>query len=189
MDTPETPLPVLELIDGRLRLRPWQDHDAAGLYRAVHESMASVGQWLPWCRAEYAHDDATAWVEHCQVGWHAGEHFALPVFDASTGELLGGTGLNQLDRLHRSANLGYWIRQSRQREGIASAAAVLVARFGFEQLGLIRIEIIIQPDNHPSRRTAEKVGAKFEGIARHRLWVHEQPRDAAVYALVPDDLR
>jgi ribosomal-protein-serine acetyltransferase len=81
------------------------------------------------------------------------------------------------------------VRQSRQRQGVAAAAAQLVARFGFQRLGLVRIEIVTQLDNQPSRRTAEKTGAKFEGIARQRLCVREQPHDAAVYALVPEDLR
>jgi RimJ/RimL family protein N-acetyltransferase len=64
----------------------------------------------------------------------------------------------------------------------------MVARFGFGRLGLIRIEIIALPDNRPSRRTAEKLGARFEAIARQRLWARGQACDAAVYALIPQDL-
>ena len=71
---------------------------------------------------------------------------------------------------------------------MGSAAARLVARYGFEQLGLIRIEVIVLPDNAPSRATAASIGAKFETIARHRLWTREQAQDAAVYSLLPPDL-
>lgn len=129
------------------------------------------------------------WIAYCQTGWRSGEHFAFPVFDATTGELLGGAGLIQRNRLHRSANMGYWVRQSRQRHGVAAAASRLVADFGFQRLGLVRIEIVVLTDNRPSLRTAEKIGARFEGIARQRLYVREQPHDAAVYGLVPEDLR
>jgi RimJ/RimL family protein N-acetyltransferase len=178
----------LELTDGRLRLRPWQEHDAGHLYSAARESVVSVGRWLPWCHAGYGPDDAVAWIALCQAAWRTGEHYAFPILDAVTGELLGGAGLNQLNRPHRSANLGYWVRRSRQQQGIAAAAATLLARFGFEQLELIRIEIITLPDNHPSRRTAEKIGAHFEVIARQRLWANGQAHDAAVYGLIPSDL-
>jgi RimJ/RimL family protein N-acetyltransferase len=44
------------------------------------------------------------------------------------------------------------------------------------------------PDNHASRRTAEKTGAHFEAIARQRLWANGMPHDAAVYGLTPADL-
>ena len=71
---------------------------------------------------------------------------------------------------------------------MAVAAGRLVARFGFEQLGLLRIEVVALPDNHPSRRTAEKIGARFEAIARRRLGVNGQAHDAAVYGLIPSDL-
>ncbi|MGH8159989.1 MAG: GNAT family N-acetyltransferase [Rhodanobacter sp.] len=179
---------TLELTDGRLCLRLWQAHDAAALFAAARESTGSVGRWLPWCHAGYRAEDAVAWIAHCQSGWRAGEHFAFPIFDTDSGDLLGGIGLNHYNRLHRSANLGYWIRQSRQRQGIAVAAATLVARFGFEQLGLVRIEIVALPDNQPSRRTAEKIGARFEAIARQRLWANGQAHDAAVYGLIPPDL-
>lgn len=179
---------TLELADGRLYLRPWQASDAAALFAAARESIGSVGRWLPWCHDGYRLEDAVAWIAHCRSGWHAGAHFAFPIFDAGSGDLLGGIGLNQYHRLHRSANLGYWIRQSRQQQGIAVAAAALVAAFGFEQLGLIRIEIVALPDNQPSRRTAEKIGARFEAIARRRLWANGQAHDAAVYGLIRDDL-
>lgn len=187
MSTDSTIPITLELADGRLHLRPWQDGDATALLDAVRESTGSVGRWLPWCHAGYGLDDARAWVVHCQAGWRSGEHFAFPVFDAVSGELLGSVGLSRCDRLRRSANMGYWVRQSRHGQGVAAAAAVLVARFGFERLGLARIEIVVLPDNQPSRRTAEKIGARFEAIERQRLWLGEQPRDAVVYALTQQD--
>jgi ribosomal-protein-serine acetyltransferase len=182
-------LPTLELVEEPLRLRPWQAQDAEDLFDAVRSSVASVGRWLPWCHADYDMDKAHAWISHCQDSWSRGEHFAFPIFDLRTGELIGGAGLNQHNRQHRSANLGYWVRQSRHGEGIAARAATLVARFGFEQLGLIRIEIVVMPDNHASRRTAEKTGARFEAIARQRLWANGLAHDAAVYGLTPADLR
>ena len=143
---------------------------------------------MPWCHAGYTEHDAVTWIAHCQAGWRSGAHFAFALIAADSGELLGGAGLSQRNQPHRCANLGYWVRQSRQRQGTAAAAARLVARFGFEQLGLIRIEVIALPGNAPSRATAENIGAKFESIARHRLWTRGQAQNAAVYSLLPQDL-
>jgi RimJ/RimL family protein N-acetyltransferase len=179
----------LELRDERLKLRPWQDRDASELHHAVQESVDSVGKWLPWCREHYSRADATSWTRLSQATWRMGEQFAFAICDAPTGHLLGGAGLNRRDPQHRSANLGYWIRQSRQGFGFAAAAGALVAQFAFERLGLIRVELIIQPENRASRRTAEKMGARFEGIARQRLWIGSRATDAAVYAVIPQDPR
>ena len=179
---------TVELTAGGLSLRPWRDADVPPLAAAERETVASVGRWMPWCCADYTEQDAAAWVAHCQAGWRSGTHFAFALVAANSGEVLGGAGLSQRNQTHRCANLGYWVRQSRQRQGMGSAAARLVARYGFEQLGLIRIEVIVLPDNAPSRATAASIGAKFETIARHRLWTREQAQDAAVYSLLPPDL-
>lgn len=188
MLTNETADITIELSHARLRLRPWQERDAEQLVDAVHESIDSVGHWLPWCHADYGRDEAADWIVHCRSGWRAGEHFAFPVFDAASGRLLGSAGLNQLDPLHRRANLGYWVRQSCQRQGIGAAAARLVARFGFERLGLVRIELVVLPGNRPSRAVAEKIGATFEAIARDRLRTQDGAHEAAVYGLIARNL-
>ncbi|HEV2538699.1 MAG TPA: GNAT family N-acetyltransferase [Frateuria sp.] len=183
------PVPLdLELVEGALLLRAWRAEDAPALHEAVRESLASIGRWLPWCHAGYDLDEAQAWIRHCRERWVAQEQFAFGVFEQDTGALLGSVGLNQRNHVHRSAAMGYWVRQSRQRRGIAPEAAKSAARFGFGMLGLVRIEIVALPENHASRRTAERAGARFESIARHRLWMREEARDGAVYALVPANL-
>ena len=149
------------------------------------ESIATVGHWMPWCHAERTVDEGVAWLQSCRANWDSGTEYEFTAF-TSTGEYLGAAGLNQFNRVHNFANLGYWVRESRQRQGIAFEAVQLLAAFGFRSLGLNRIEIIVATENLPSRRVAEKVGAKFEGIARNRLLIRGVPISAAVYSLVPD---
>jgi RimJ/RimL family protein N-acetyltransferase len=175
----------IQLNGGGLRLRPYRSDDASALYEAVNESVESVGRWLPWCHADYNKTDADVWIAHCEDGWRTGEHYAFAVFDANSAQFCGAVGLNQRNREHNFMNLGYWVRASRQEQGIVRRAARLVAMFGFEQLGLTRVEIVTAPDNQASRRVAEALGARFEGIARNRIVVGGRPIDAAVYALVP----
>ena len=172
-----------------LRLRPWQPSDVDMLVAAVQESVPSVGRWLTWCRSDYGAAEANAWITHCERGLRDASHLALAIFDQRDDTLVGAVGLNQFNRTHHSANLGYWIRQSRQRRGLCTLAATRLARFAFEQLDLIRIDIVTLPDNLCSRRTAKKIGARFETVARNRLWHDGQPRDGAVYSLIPRDLR
>ncbi|MBD8873735.1 GNAT family N-acetyltransferase [Rhodanobacter sp. DHB23] len=170
-----------------LVLRPWQDGDAPALHEAVRESLASVGRWLAWCRADYDLDAAIQRITFCRQGWQAGEQYAFAIFDTAE-RLVGGAGLNQLDERNLRANLGYWIRSSATGRGYAASAARAVATFGFEKLALRRIEIVAAEGNLPSQRCAERIGARREGIARQRVLVHGQSEDAVVYGLIPADL-
>jgi RimJ/RimL family protein N-acetyltransferase len=86
------------------------------------------------------------------------------------------------------ANLGYWVRTSATGHGVATTATRLAARFGFEELGMQRIEIVAALDNIPSQRVAEKSGAKREGVLRRRLLIRGESLDAVLFSLVPEDL-
>ena len=168
----------------RIVMRPNSVAFAAQLHAAAMESISTVGVWMPWCHGARTMDESVAWLRNCEASWDAGAEYEFTVF-APSGEYLGAAGLNQFNRVHNFANLGYWVRESRQRRGIAADAARLLAEFGFRSLGLTRIEIVVAADNHASRRVAEKAGAAYEGIARNRLLLRGTAVPAAVYSLVP----
>jgi RimJ/RimL family protein N-acetyltransferase len=177
----------VDLQTPRLCLRPYGDGHAAQLHAAARESVATVGRWMPWCHEGYREEDSVAWVNRSRLAWANGEEFSFAVFDRA-GRYVGGAGINQIHPEHNWANLGYWVRESRQGEGLAVEATVAVARFAFESLGLTRVEIVAAEGNRPSRRVAEKAGATFEGLARNRLVIGGVPVVAAVHSLVPGDL-
>jgi len=185
-DTPAAIAPT-QLVTDSLLLRPYRVDDAPALHAAVRESIASVGRWLPWCHAGYSEADAAAWIAHCAETWHSGDQYTFAVFDATGQRFLGAAGLSQRNCEHGFASLGYWVRDSARGRGIAACAGRLVAAFGFDSVKLTRIEILAAMDNHASRRTAENIGARLEGIARNRLRTPLGIVDAAMYALLPSD--
>jgi RimJ/RimL family protein N-acetyltransferase len=64
----------------------------------------------------------------------------------------------------------------------------MVARFGFEYLGLVRVEIVAAVENMASLRAAEKAGAAREGVLRNRITVRDRICDAVMFSLIPEDL-
>ena len=119
--------------------------------------------------------------------WEKDDSYWFHILDASTDQFLGLVFLNHVNRTHQLANLGYIVRTSRMGEGIATEAAKLAAQYGFEKLGFQRLEIVVSPDNAPSLKVAEKLGAVQEGLLRHRLQLHGSPCDAYMHSLIPTD--
>ena len=171
-----------------LCLRPYADSDIEPFVAAAREAVDTVGAWMPWCHASYGPADAKEWFDECASGLAARSAYDLGIFSADDGELSGGIAVNQISWRWNYGNIGYWVRQSRQRQGIALRAVRAIARFGFNDLKLTRLEIVIAVDNVASRRVAENAGATFECIARNRLVLLERPIDAAVYSLIPGDV-
>ena len=179
---------MTELTDGRVLIRPYRAEDIGAMYEAVRESVAEVSPWLPWCHAGYTIEETTAFVMARDEAWKNDEAYAFGVFDAGSGNYLGGVGLNFINRIHQCANLGYWVRSTQTGRGVAAAATRLAARFALEQLRLQRVEILAAVGNHASQRVAEKAGATREGVLRKRLLVNGRPQDAVLYSLVAEDL-
>jgi ribosomal-protein-serine acetyltransferase len=174
--------------DGRITIRPYRSDDTGALFEAVRESVDQISPWLDWCHANYSRSESEAWVSSREAAWRRGEDYSFVIVDPTTHIFLGGCGLNDINKTHGFANLGYWVRSSWTRRGVATAAARLVARFGFQQRGLKRIEIVAAVDNMASQRVAEKVGAHREGVLRRRLMIHGELQDAVLYSLIPPDL-
>jgi ribosomal-protein-serine acetyltransferase len=168
-----------------VRIRPFENSDAANFVSAARESVETVGKWMDWCHAEYSIDEARTWIESCQQNSAAGTAYEFALVDPTTGEFFGGAGVNQINTAHNFANIGYWVRQSLQGRGIATAAVRHLIEFAFTELKLTRVELVIRPDNLPSRRVAEKVGAALESIARNRIVSYGEAWEGAIYSLVP----
>ncbi|MCZ8130982.1 MAG: GNAT family N-acetyltransferase [Steroidobacteraceae bacterium] len=157
------------------------------LVAAVRESVPELSAWLPWCHAGYGIRDATDWVRACAAGWANESGYQFAVLDTG-GRFVGGLGLRVSDPQNGVASLGYWIRTSATRRGLATAAVRTAAHHAFGTLGLARLEIFAREGNSASRRVAERAGASFECVARNRIAQHGVSYPAALYSLVPEDL-
>ena len=175
------------LSDGFVSLRPMRAADARPLHAAVRESLRELRPWMSWADEEYDLDVAREWVAAAAARWQDRSYFGFAICDAGDDTFLGGCSLSHINPLYRFCNLGYWVRTSRHGEGIAGRAALLAARFAFARLGLVRVEIVIAVGNQASRRVAEKIGARYEGVLRNRMVVRELVHDAWMYSLIPSD--
>ena len=177
-----------EWTDGVVTIRPARAGDAGLMYEAVRESVPELSRWMSWCHENYSMAEAEAFLAALPEAWRVGAEYGFFSFDAPTGALLGGVGLNYVNRDYMMCNLGYWVRTSRAGRGVASRATRLAARFAFAELGMQRVEIVAAVGNHASRRAAEKAGAAREGTLRKRLLIRGQPHDAVLFSLVAEDL-
>jgi RimJ/RimL family protein N-acetyltransferase len=178
-------LSSVQLVNGDILLRPFRFDDSASLYRAVRESLKELKPWMSWATDGYTEMTAREYITIARTRWD--EH-TLYAFAITRGEeILGACTLSSIHSIYRFCNLGYWIRTSYHGQGIAGRAAKLAARFAFENIGLIRAEIVIAVGNQASLRVAEKIGAHDEGILLNRLVVGKFIYDAHMYSLLPSD--
>ncbi len=178
----------LKSVNGQIILRPPELEDAENIYNAVEVSRAELTSWMDWCRPDFSIDVPLEWIKRQPQDWEQGKNYQFIIIDNATQLFMGCCGINHINQYYLLGNLGYWVRSDRHGEGIATEATKLVALFGFQQLGLRRIEIITGEENWASRRVTEKVGAIYEGILRKRLKLGDKNIDAAMHSLILADL-
>ena len=178
-------LSSIQLVGEDLVLRPFRFTDGAQLYGAVLESLNELKPWMSWATDGYTEMTAREYITIAQARWDEHTFYAFAITRAD--EILGACTLSSIHTIYHFCKLGYWVRTSHHGQGIAGRAAKLTTRFAFEQLGLIRVEIVIGVGNHASLRVAEKIGAHDEGILLNRMVVGRSVYDAHMYSLLPSD--
>jgi len=166
---------------GKFTLRPYHHSDAVEMSSAVRESMETIGRWMTWAKPNFSDYDAACWFEHCSQSRATGSAHEFGIFTLD-GNFVGGCGLNQFSSINKLCNLGYWVRQSQQRKGAATAAVLALRDFGLQHLGLARVEIVVAEGNDASIGVARKTGATHECLARSRLQLHGKPVAAHVFS-------
>lgn len=164
-------------------LRPYAVADAPEICQAVHESLKELLPWMPWCHPNYSLHDSRTWLENQVKAFQAGMAFEFAIV-STDGRYLGGCGVNDIGQANRRGNIGYWVRTSEARRGVATAAVRLAYQWAMENTNLIRLEILIAVGNTASQRVAEKAGAVREGILRKRLVLHDEVHDAVMFSLI-----
>lgn len=160
---------------------------AKDLYEAILESREALLAEEFITESDVALEVIESWPKEVDKLWENDEQYHFQIIESKSNQLVGWGFLNNVKRRYQMSNLGYFVRTSRLGEGIATEAAKLIARYGFEELGFQRIEIVVPIHNLPSLRIAEKVGAVREGLLRNRLNLHGSPCNAYMHSLIPED--
>ncbi len=167
-------------------IRPHRRSDCRAVFDAARESVREVYPFMPWCRPDLTEEEQRDWLETQIRAFRAGTAYEFAIV-RKDGRYLGGCGLNQIDELNRRANVGYWVRSSATRRGVATAAVHALTSWAFVNTDLVRLEIIVATENVASLRTAERAGAHREGVLRKRLLLHDVFHDAVMFSLIRGD--
>lgn len=167
----------------KVLIRPLQPTDVAPMHEAAAESWRELEPWMPWAHDGYTLAEAEAWVSLQSKPFGEEGPFEFVIVDAG-GRLLGGCGVNQLDSANNRANVGYWVRSSAARRGVATAAVRELIAWAKANTDLRRLEILVAAGNVASIRVAEKVGGVREGVLRSRLLLHGEFHDAVLFSVI-----
>jgi RimJ/RimL family protein N-acetyltransferase len=184
---PELPWPDPPLQTDRLGLRPWRTTDLEAVVDACQD--ADIARFAAAVPSPHGMADARAWFASLEPARLSGRRLELAITSRASGDVLGSIVLSNVEHVYRRAMVSFWVAPPARGKGVATDALQLFAAWALGPLGLMRLELFVEPDNRSSQRVAEQCGFTREGLLRSR-WVNAgQRRDSIVYGLLADDPR
>lgn len=175
-------IPTLQT--NRLTLRRLMVADAVDMYE--YSKNKEVTRYLTWD----AHPDVAYTREYLQyIGSHynVGDFFDWGVILNSEDKMIGTCGFTRFDYNNNSGEIGYVINPAYRGQGIADEAVREVMSFGFDDLGLNRIEAKFIEGNTASMRVMEKTGMTFEGYHRSSMLIKGEYKTIGVCSILRDE--
>lgn len=158
------PQPFPELATARLRLREITMDDVEWFLRhfAVPEIVHGQGYAAP-AGLDEAREQLALYIVDL---YKRGDGLRWGIAFMGSDDLVGSAGLYDWDREVRSAEAGYDLVPSHWGRGIMTEALTAILDYGFDVMGLNRVQVLAMPRNARSLRLAERLGFVREGVLR-----------------------
>lgn len=169
-------------VDRDLELRLLETANAEELFQLNQDNREYLRRWLPWLDGVKEVADTRNFITMSKKQY--GDNLGIQAGIWNQGRLTGVIGHYNLNWAHRSVNLGYWLGEKYQGQGVMTRACRAMIEYSFKDLGLHRVEIRCSQENFKSRAIPERLGFTREGVIRQAEWLYDHFEDDVVYGLL-----
>lgn len=173
-----------ELETERLILRKITPGDVYDVFE--YASDPHVTEYLTW-DTHRSLEDAMEFIQYTLGRYDRDEAGEWGIVLKKTNRLIGSVGFASYDLRNNRAELGYVLSRRYWGQGIMPEAVKKILKFAFVVMGLNRVECCHLLPNEKSGRVMEKVGMRFEGIAREKIYAKGKYWDVKQYAILYSD--
>lgn len=165
-----------------LKLRLLKEEDAEELFLRNDQNRSHLRQWMPWLDETKSAADTLKFIRGSLEGATAGMqyHYALLL----DGKLVGVVAFNNIEKMNRSATIGYWLAKSKMGRGYMTAAVKALIDEGFQRLQLNRIQARVATANYPSQAVCDRSGLQKEGVLRQAEWLYDHYVDLTMNSVL-----
>ncbi|MFY9605975.1 MAG: GNAT family protein [Thermoplasmata archaeon] len=105
-------------------------------------------------------------------------------------KLIGSAGFYKWVQPGRyQAEMGYDLNPAFWGKGIMTEALSAIIQYGFDYMGLHRIEVLVSRQNKRSQSLVRRLGFRKEGVLRDHYFVEGRFSDDVIFSLLKEDWR
>ena len=169
------------IVDDELSIIVPTSEDAVELFSLVDDNRQYLREWLPWLDNNLSVKDELYFIEISQKDRIQGSSGVWLIRENN--DLVGTISINWIDWDNKSCGLGYWISEEKVGKGIVNRCCISLINNLISNNQIHRFVIEAAVENFASRKVAEKLGMRLEGIIKDRELLYDTYVDAALYAI------
>ncbi|WP_413283703.1 GNAT family N-acetyltransferase [Vibrio sp. MA40-2] len=173
-------------IDHELKLALVHKSFAPRYAELARDNFIYLQQWLSWpphCKSKY---DFEEFIQHSLLDYAKGKSMVCAIFYHD--QLVGNIGFNTINHQLEKVEIGYWLAEPYQGNGIITRACRALIKMAFEQWNMQKIQISAATENAASRAVCQRLGMTLEGIITRNENLGGRVVDHAIYALHQPDI-
>jgi len=171
--------PILET--ERLILRQLTPHDAEDLFEYFSQDQVMQYYDLETFKTL---EDADNIISHFNNEFEKGKGFRWALELKYEKKVIGTCGYHNWHQEHFKAEIGYELNPAFWHQSYMKEAILPILTFGFEAMGLHRVEAFIDPANISSEKLLHSLHFKEEGMMRDYFFEKGKFVDAKIFGLI-----
>lgn len=178
---------LIHKVDEAVSLRMFNEDDAEEFYNLTMSSKEYLKEWLGWLDDIESVEDTAQNIRKRLKEFVENKGYPKSFAIIYRGQIAGSIGFNDINKTSKIGEVGYWLGEQFQGKGLMTKALKTLINYGFEELGLNRIQIKAAVDNDKSRALPERLGFIQEGIIRQAEWLYDHYVDHVIYGLLAEE--
>lgn len=172
-------------VDEDLQLDLLKESHAQAFFTLIDHNREYLAEWVSWVDRVKSADEAGELIRGWLQQYARNDGFVAGIW--FKGRLAGIINLNYIHWQNRCTNIGYWLGESFQGQGIVTKSCRALINYAFNERELHRIEIDPPASNLKSCAIAERLGFYKEGFLRKKWLVRGEYVDGVLYSLLAED--
>jgi ribosomal-protein-serine acetyltransferase len=174
-------------VNSSIVLRQLNQSDSEDIFHTIDSQRDYLGKWLPFVELTKRIEDTESFIN--SVVNAPNDRFEFVFTIRKEDKFVGIIGFKSTDKPNKKTEIGYWISEKYQKQGIVTKSVEKLCVFAFNEQGINRIQIKCAVNNVQSKNIPKRLGFVFEGIEREgELLSGNIFTDIEVYSKLKDEL-
>jgi ribosomal-protein-serine acetyltransferase len=172
-------------VDETIVLKILDYEDTEALFTLVEKNRLYLRKWLPWVDTNTTLEDSRLFIKSTQEQHQLNFGFQCGIW--FNGVLSGIIGFHHIDWVNKNVEIGYWLSEKFQGNGIVTKACKAFVNVAFYDYQLNRVQIRCATENKKSCALIERLGLIKEGTTRQAEFLYDRYIDLVIYGITADE--